>query len=231
MGILIRDAGAREQALVDDIVEPGGNGVLVGIVAIASGRVEQVRLVLVECCRIVEERQEVTEEQALVRGHLEVEARDVLLVGAAPVLHVHVTTAAIRIEGWIDRRQHARDLERQGMEQRRIDLIVHEWKTQRPRSRHTRHGERTAEIAAKHLRRQDGLVGGWRLNVLRNLGPKEKEQLVLPDRPADRSPELIALQAVVTADTAVLPFVEKCDRIERMMAHEVERIAVKGVRP
>ena len=69
-----------------------------------------------------------------------------------------------------------------------------------------------------------------RLFVHRRLNPHEEKQLVVLDRPTERAAELVALQPVVAAKAAVLRTLKKADRVELVIAHEIEDIAVKIVR-
>jgi hypothetical protein len=50
------------------------------------------------------------------------------------------------------------------------------------------------------------------------------------DRPSDRTSELIAVQTVVAPESAVFLLFEKADRIELVIAHEIENVSMEAVR-
>ena len=60
--------------------------------------------------------------------------------------------------------------------------------------------------------------------------PKKKNSLSLHDRPAERAAELVALQPVVTAQAAVLRALEVANRVELVIADEIEDAAMELVR-
>src|SRR5439155_15092927 len=88
------------------------------------------------------------------------------------------------------------------------------------------------EVFPKHFRRGNELVGSKRCHIIvRGLNAAKEEQLVMHDRSAEGAAELIAVETVVSAATAVFFLFEKADRIEFVIAHEIEHVAVETVRP
>ncbi len=89
------------------------------------------------------------------------------------------------------------------------------------------------EVACQHRgRRHVGDVGGRRLADRRPLVAAEEEQPVPHDRPAERAAELVADQAIVLALAGRgIDRGKRILRIESLVAHELEGIAVQVVRP
>ena len=181
--VLVREARRREQVLRDHVVQAARDRVLIG--AVAARRCPWLRagsgLFLSNDGGCVVVREEVADEDPLVGRQLIVDARHVLLVGAVVRLR-DADSGRSRPDRapdppaapWSD------DLQRDRMEQRRIDLVVHERRAERPR-RAAAAGRRhdAPEIAAEHLRGRDHLVVGQRHDVVvRDLRAEEEEQLV-----------------------------------------------------
>ena len=215
------------------VIETRRDGVLERSVAAASaGGVEQIRLVLVEQRRMIEVSEKIAEKHFLVRRHLIIDARDILLFLVVVCLRERIPPAAVRIQGRIGDGDHAEDLQRKRMEQCRIHLVIDKWRAKRPRCTATacrRHHSR--EVSPKHFRRGNELVGSKRCHsIVRGLNAAKEEQLVMHDRSAEGAAELIAVETVVSAAAAVFFLFEKADRIEFVIAHEIEHVAVEAVR-
>ena len=87
-----------------------------------------------------------------------------------------------------------------------------------------------AEVAPEHLRgRHDEVVRQRHVEVVGRLDPEEEEQLVPHHGPADRPAELMPLQPVVAPQSAVLRALEVANRVEPMIARELEDVAVELV--
>src|SRR3989442_4623281 len=81
------------------------------------------------------------------------------------------------------------------------------------------HRRREREVRGRHAANVGSLVGG------------EVEESVAGDWASDRSAELIAVQAVAAAPAVGANRGERVDRVQRIVAEELEAAAVNDVRP
>ena len=163
---------------------------------------------------------EVSAEDRVLAAHLIVNAAHHLSV--IPTIDVAVGRIATRINR---RGKLARDVQRSFTEECRIDLVVVEWGSQVDLSgRIAGGGSKVGEVAGQHFFRgnEGSYVRGIRPCCC-SLIACEEEELILHDRPTDRSTELVALQSTAGG-------CEVLSSVEQIVAEKFKQVAMEGVR-